>query len=380
MSERTHDPAASRGSLVLITGTGRSGTSTVSGTLSHLGLHVPGPYLGANRSNPKGFFESKWAVKFHKRLHNRALINDFDGRPDAVRLVQEAITPAFRDELHTFLDNVSNGHDQVVVKDPRTVWCQALWAEEAAEVGLSIRYLSMLRHPAEVLGSRTEYYASGADDSRRRYYATCSLGRWINSCVVNERETRGESRTFVRYTDLLGDWRTVMRKVGDDLNITYDTDLADGAAHPVDEFIDPDLRRVQVGWDDVDVPAHLRDIAEEVWQELGVLADTDGHDEGASKRIDELGDAYAQTLRDAQAIAHDASEQATKKAKKAAVREERKRVREATGSGEDAHQVDVEEPEGPEPKGQEAPTESVRSAAVRLRGKARAVASRMRSR
>ena len=362
MPEPTHDTTAGSRRLVLITGTGRSGTSTVSGTLSHLGLHVPGPYLGANRSNPKGFFESRWAVKFHKRLHKRAWINDFDGRPDAVQLVREAITPEMRVELREFLEKVSHEHDQVVVKDPRTVWCQALWAESAASVDLSIRYLSMLRHPAEVLGSRTEYYASGADDDRRRYYATCSLGRWINSCVVNERETRGERRTFVRYVDLLSDWRTVMRKVGDDLEIDYDTDLSDGPPHAVDEFIDPDLRRVQVGWDDVDVPPYLRDIAEEVWQVLGVLADSDGNDPDASKRIDELGDAYAGALRDAQAIAHDASEQAANKAKVAGARKERERLRDA----------------------QNAPAEPVESAnpstVERLRGKARAVASRMRSR
>jgi len=367
MPESTSDTDASGGRLVLITGTGRSGTSTASGTLSHLGLHVPGPYLGANRSNPKGFFESKWAVKFHKRLYEQACINDFDGRPEAIELVREAITPALRDELRAFLERVSKGHGQIVVKDPRTVWCQALWADAAADVGLSIRYLSMLRHPAEVLGSRTEYYASGADDARRRYYATCSLGRWINSCVTNERETRTARRTFVRYVDLLDDWRTTMRKVRDDLAITYDSDVADDVTHPVDEFIDPDLRRVQVGWDDVDVPAQLRDIAEQAWQEQCVLADADGHDEAASNRMDELGDAYAQVLRDAQAVAHDASEQAVRKAEVTAVRKEREAVRERA-----AHVA----PDDPEP----APQESDRSTFERLLGKARSVSSRVRSR
>ena len=74
--------------LVLITGTGRSGTSTMSGTFHHLGLHVPGPYLGANDSNPKGFFESRWSVKFHKRITAAAGINDFDGRPQAFGAAQ----------------------------------------------------------------------------------------------------------------------------------------------------------------------------------------------------------------------------------------------------------------------------------------------------
>ena len=69
--------------LVLITGTGRSGTSTMSGTLHHLGLYVPGPYLGANKSNPKGFFESKWAIAFHRRITTAARIDFFDGRPSS---------------------------------------------------------------------------------------------------------------------------------------------------------------------------------------------------------------------------------------------------------------------------------------------------------
>ncbi|UPK77002.1 sulfotransferase family protein [Nocardioidaceae bacterium SCSIO 66511] len=366
MPEPTHD-AESRGRLVLITGTGRSGTSTVSGTLSHLGLHVPGPYLGANNSNPKGFFESRWAVKFHKRLYKRAWIDDFDGRPEAVELVREAITPRVREDLRTFLGEASAEHDQVVVKDPRTVWSQALWADCAAAAGLSIRYLSMLRHPAEVLGSRTEYYASGADADRRRYYAMCSLGRWVNSCIVNERETRGERRTFVRYVDLLADWRTAMKKVAGDLGIDYDSDLDDTSAHAVDEFIDPDLRRVQVTWDDVDVDGPLRDLAEDVWQVLGVLADSDGGDDAdASEQLDELGARYAGLLRDAKAMSHDATEQSVKKAKDTAVRQERRRVREAATSP------------------QAAPAAPNRSGVGRVRARARgvlgSVAAKVRSR
>ncbi|UYM04855.1 sulfotransferase family protein [Solicola gregarius] len=366
MPEPTHDADQPRGRLVLITGTGRSGTSTASGTLSHLGLHVPGPYLGANRSNPKGFFESRWAVRFHKRLHKRAWINDFDGRPEAVELAREAITPAMRDELRGFLEDVSGEHDQVVVKDPRTVWCQALWADCSADVGLSIRYLSMLRHPAEVLGSRTEYYAAGADDDRRRYYATSSLGRWINSSIVNERETRGARRTFVRYVDLLRDWRTTMKKVAVDLGLEYDSDLDDMSPHPVDEFIDPDLRRVQVTWDDVDVPAPLRELAEEVWQNLEALADSDGTDEGASRTLDGLGARYAAMVQDAKAMSHDATEQSVNKAKDTAVRQERKRVREEEAAAAEAA----------DPAAEQSGVDRFRA---RARGALGAVASKVRS-
>ncbi len=49
--------------------------------------------------------------------------------------------------------------------------------------------------------------------------------------------------------------------------------------HPVDDFIEPSMRKSTVTWDDVRTPEWLRDMAEEVWQLLGVLTD-EPHDEG----------------------------------------------------------------------------------------------------
>src|SRR4051794_7946109 len=199
------------GLLVLVTGTGRSGTSTIAGTLHHLGLSVPGPLLGANESNPRGFFESRWATKFHTGLAESAKINPFDSRPWAFDRAQAAITPRMRRRLVQFLAEHA-GQPQVVIKDPRSVWTQALWKEAAAEVGLDIRYISMLRHPAEVVGSRTTYYARG-DEGKLREYATFNVARWMNSSLISERETRGDRRSFVQYTELLEDWRPVLARV-----------------------------------------------------------------------------------------------------------------------------------------------------------------------
>jgi len=309
--------------LVLITGTGRSGTSTMSGTLHHLGLHVPGPYLGANDSTPKGFFESKWAVKFHKEITRAAGIHDFDSRPSAFERSQEAITPELRARLRDYLARESEGHDQVVVKDPRSVWAQALWRDVAAEVGLEVRYISMLRHPAEVVGSRTTYYASPDDEAKRRSYETFNVARWINGSVISERETRGEARAFVSYPDLLADWRPVATRLAEDLGLRYDVDLASGEPTAVDEFIDPGLRRHQVTWEELRVPADLQDLAQAVWDDLGRLAAGHGVDEAASKDLDALGERYSTLFNGAADIAHDAIEEARIDARRAGAREAR---------------------------------------------------------
>lgn len=299
-----------RRSLVLITGTGRSGTSTASGMLHHLGLHVPGPYLGANESNPKGFFESRWAMRFHKSLLAQAGLHDFDGRPDALERVRAHVTPERRAQLVTFLRKRSAGQPHTVVKDPRSVWIQPLWRDAAAEAGLEIGYLSMLRHPAEVVGSRATYYMPNATDARRRWYQVFNVGRWVNNALINEEQTRGHRRTFVRYDDLLGDWRTAAARIADELGLTYPTPPVDGAPHPVDDFIDPDLRRVTVTWDDLDVPAPLLEVAEAVWQALLLVEGAQGAHPEAEAELDRLRERYADLFTDSAAISLDAQVQA----------------------------------------------------------------------
>jgi len=317
--------ATSRGVLVLVTGTGRSGTSTIAGSLHHLGLEVPGPYLGANQSNPKGFFESRWAVKFHKRITRAAGITDMDSRPDALARARSAVTPERREELVSFLRDRVSGHSQVVIKDPRSVWVQWLWREAAAEAGLDIRYLSMLRHPAEVIGSRATYYSSKSDEAARRRYEIMSIARWVNNSLISERETRGQRRTFVKYLDLLEDWRPAVAKVATELGLEYDGDLTPGVHHPVDDFIDPDLRRVRVTWDDLEIPDELQEIAQGVWEALIVLFDAGGQDEVASARLDELGARYLRLFSVAAAITRDALEQAVVEGTSKGVAEERAR-------------------------------------------------------
>ena len=350
------------GTLVLITGTGRSGTSTMSGMLHHLGLYVPGPHLGANDSNPKGFFESSWAVRFHSRLAERAGINIFDSRPAAFERAQKAITPQTRDRLEKFLAEHAAIDDQVVVKDPRTVWVQNLWREAGETAGLSIRYVSMLRHPAEVIGSRTTYYTGGeATPEKRRRYEIFNVARWINNSIINERETRGHPRAFVRYTDLLTNWRPVAVRLRDELGLRFNHDL--GTDHSdVDDFIDPDLRRHAVTWDELDVPAYLQEIAQRIWDALEVLADAPGGKAPtASAAMDELALEFARVLADADAINHDGGLEAVANARTAAESEVRASIEEVSAN------APIEE----RPVGQVGGRELLRVAAQRARRKLR---------
>ena len=95
-------PAARKAerSLVLVAGSGRSGTSLFSGILQRLGYHVPQPEVPADATNPRGFAESQWVVDFHTRLLAKAAVQVSDARPAAWSYTADAaLDEGAHDEL-----------------------------------------------------------------------------------------------------------------------------------------------------------------------------------------------------------------------------------------------------------------------------------------
>jgi hypothetical protein len=259
--------------LVLVTGAGRSGTSAVAGSLARLGVHVPGPFLDANPTNPKGFYESRWSMRFHNRLLERAHVSLTDARPEALAAVTAELRPRHRErvtEWHN--DAFADGPPVVVLKDPRTLWTLDLWRSVAEGLDVRLVTLTMMRHPAEVLGSRLSHYAGRDPAIERGAYSIRNTAGWV-TMLVTERQTRGHARSFVRYDDLLDDWRTALQRASRDLDVDLLANAPEGGDDEVDAFLDPDLSRHQLTWDDVAVPAALREVAESVWQGLSGLAD-----------------------------------------------------------------------------------------------------------
>lgn len=302
----SHDATAGRptGRLVLVTGAGRSGTSTIAGALHHLGLHVPLPVIKPNESNPMGFFESTWPLRFHRRIMERAFVEQTDGRPEAQQLMADAVDGATRRELRTWLAEKALVEPQVVVKDPRSIWVPWLWQETARELGYDVGYLTMLRHPAEVLGSRSTYYRGYRPGMNDWQFSVMNLCGWVNGNLVVERQTRADNRVVLRYDDLIEDWRACLARVRDTFDLTFNHDLGDGH-HPVDDFIDPGLRRHEASWEGWDLPPELVRIAQEVFDAMGRLADAGGHDADAEATLDAMGERYEDLVRVSQAIAHD---------------------------------------------------------------------------
>jgi hypothetical protein len=275
---------------VLVTGSMRSGTSSLAGSLKILGLHVPQPEVPASPRNPKGHFEPHWVIRFHKRLLREALTRPSDGSPDAERRIADAVAAgAMEQELANWLRDQTE--PRIVVKDPHAAWLVGTWASAARTAGRDLRLLTAIRHPAEVVGSQDLTWGHRRDDAMRRVKETSNVAAWLNVALVTERSGRDLTRSFIRYGELIEDWRTALGRVSTQLALDLETDPA-RAGHELDEWLDPSLRRSQVSWDDIEVPSWLRDLAEDAWGQLNRLVD-DPADSAATTRLDAIRVEYA---------------------------------------------------------------------------------------
>ena len=288
---------APKRTLLLVAGSGRSGTSLFTGILARLGFHVPQPEVVADSTNPRGFSESKWVVDFHTKLLDRAGVQVADARPSAWALTANvALDEAVKQELRGWLEQQFRQSDHVIIKDPRLSWFLPLWRTCAEEVGAAARFATVVRHPAAVVESKQRSYGNWQGEIDR-------TAGWVNQSLFTERATRDHRRSVVRYQDLLDDWTKTVARTGEELDLAAVRAAPAQAIVQVHEFVDRSLSRSRATWEDLEIPDRLRELADEVWELMSGLA-TDGPEaEPAVERFEAARVAYVELYEDAEAIA-----------------------------------------------------------------------------
>jgi hypothetical protein len=282
--------------VVLVVGSGRSGTSALAGGLQALGMHVPPPEVPADETGVRGSAESQWVVDLHAELLERANVGVADARPSAwFETGKWAANGMLRTRVVDWLGPQfaplpdEEDEPELVLKDPRMSWFLGLWKAAALRVDATPAYLTTLRHVTEVVGTRDRPSARTA--------------AWVNMMLHTERATRGSLRAFVRYDDLLADWTIPLFRVGTDFGLRAVTEASANRMRKVHQFVDPDLHRAHHTWADVEVPPRLMEIAEESWQALSGLAEPGGDTAARHATLDGLRDAYVALYDEAEGIA-----------------------------------------------------------------------------
>lgn len=133
-----------KSSIVVIAGMHRSGTSLTTSLLESAGLHIGRDLVGANKSNPKGHFENKDFLEFHRTvLRSQEIIDKGWTLQDKITVEEQYVAEAKEIVAKNAISSLWGW------KEPRTTLFLEFWANLLPEANFILIY----RSPWEVVDS-----------------------------------------------------------------------------------------------------------------------------------------------------------------------------------------------------------------------------------
>lgn len=251
------------GTLVLVLGMGRSGTSALTRVLGLCGAGLPlTPLPAIEGSNDRGFWEPAPIVRAHDRILEQ-LGTAWDGPMPAGAWETER----WAGELANLTREQFGSSPVIAVKDPRASRLVAIWERVGALLQRRVVCVIALRHPAEVAASLSK---------RDAFPREKSLRIWREYMLESERATRSMPRVVVSYDALLADWRRQVGRVNEGLGLGLDIAAGTG---PVTAFLDGGLRHHRADDGLADDGLALDGTTEAVLGELEKMSRDEAHDE-----------------------------------------------------------------------------------------------------
>lgn len=170
--------------VIVVLGSGRSGTSLLMQALVRLGMRVSERMVETRPDNPEGFYEDAPIVKLQADLL-RAL-GAWPFHPLPQDWLNRPATCAARKALKEVLVERLAGEGVWGFKDPRTASFLPLWRGLFAELGVTPRYILALREPGSILRSFKTAYGTPAEEAEQVWLRriTDALGHTRAQCHV----------------------------------------------------------------------------------------------------------------------------------------------------------------------------------------------------
>ncbi len=220
--------------IVVVLGSGRSGTSLLMQVLAALGMRVSEELIAARRDNPQGFFEDARIVRAHANLMRSLDVWPYHPLP-AGWLDAPATAAAARKLRGVLRDRLSRGSDGANpwgFKDPRTASFLPLWQRLFAEEGVTPRYVLALREPDSILQSFMDAYQTPLETAERVWLQRTCDALW---------QTRADCH-IVHYEDWFSRGREVLEGLARFTGLDARLGEAGGVAL-LETLVRPDLNR-----------------------------------------------------------------------------------------------------------------------------------------
>ncbi|MFG1411411.1 hypothetical protein V5G24_09870 [Xanthobacter sp. VTT E-85241] len=221
---------------LVVLGMHRGGTSSLAGTLVHLGAAPPKTLMQPTEHNVLGYFEST-------RMHhlNQAILesggSDWDDwRAFNPRWKDSAVARTLAETARETLEDEFGGAPLIMLKDPRICRLVPFWFEALRATGYTPYALLPIRNPLEVALSLRQ---------RDGLPIAHGLLVWLRYVLDAERTTRATPRDVISWRALLTDWRGTLETASARLNLIWPR-VSDFSAAEIDNFLSDTLRRQRI--------------------------------------------------------------------------------------------------------------------------------------
>ena len=200
-----------RGTVLLVLGMHRSGTSAITRVLNLLGVPLGHDLLPPQNDNSKGFWEHVRAVDINERLLMALGRNWHDMREMPTGWLKHPAALKAQDEIVALAQSeITNG--LWAVKDPRLCRLAPVWLSALARERFNVKALLVVRDPREVALSLRK---------RDGWTPAHTYLMWAQHLIEACEATHDIPRALSTYDELLADWRGLTRRIATGLDITW---------------------------------------------------------------------------------------------------------------------------------------------------------------
>lgn len=231
-SRRERTTKSVRRRVIVVLGMHRSGTSALARVISLLGATLPQNLMSATEANPLGYFESQTIFELHEELLRSSGTSWSDLAPFPPDWLDSPVAEEWIERLASAVSQEFGQSPLFVLKDPRLALLVPIWMQVFDRLAIAPCFVVSVRNPREVSASLNK--SEGTSEAK-------SMLLWLQYMLEAERHTRDGDRVFIRYDDLLSDWRSVANSLETRLNLKFPR-RARRAEAEIDSFLTRDLR------------------------------------------------------------------------------------------------------------------------------------------
>ncbi|MBA2658339.1 MAG: hypothetical protein H0U72_01955 [Nitrosospira sp.] len=218
---------------LIILGMHRSGTSLLTGLLSHVGVRM-GKRLYAPQKdvNEKGFWEHEDIVDTHDELLLNLSSQWDDLLPLSDKWWEGDVVKPFIDRLNKLVRRDFSTAYVWALKDPRMCRLLPLWFPIFADQRIRPTFVCMNRNPFEVVASLQK---------RDHFSKEKALVLWLSHSLYAEFYSRGLPRVFIEFDEVVKNPAEVLLKIEQESNLVFPIPINE-ACEKINSFVSPGLR------------------------------------------------------------------------------------------------------------------------------------------